>query len=85
MKKLFFILFVLVSCTQNLDYPDTFKDRVNYNVFGTTILDPYFYMEEFQSGEVVAWSNKQNELTEKYLESSDFVNIQNKLTQAFSS
>ena len=31
------------------------------------------------------WSNKQNELTEKYLESSDFVNIQNKLTQAFSS
>ena len=85
MKKLFFILFVLVSCTQNLDYPDTFKDRVNYNVFGTTILDPYFYMEEFQSDEVVSWSNKQNELTEKYLESSDFVNIQNKLTQAFSS
>ena len=42
-------------------------------------------MEEFQSDEVVAWSNKQNELTEKYLESSDFVNIQNKLTQAFSS
>lgn len=85
MKKLFLILFVLVSCTQNLDYPDTFKDRVNYNVFGTTILDPYFYMEEFQSDKVIAWSNKQNELTEKYLESSDFVEIQKNLTQAFSS
>ena len=85
MKKIFLTLIILISCNQITDYPFTPKEREYFNLFGTTVLDPYFYMENFQSEKVLKWSKEQNKFTENYLRDSKYTQIQEKLSEAFSS
>ena len=85
------ILFLLTSCSADLgspesfNYPESKRERTNYNLHGTTVMDPYFYMEDFESPYVVEWSNQQNAFVESYLEGSEISTIQNILSEAYSS
>ena len=54
------IVFLLTSCSADFDYPNPKKERSNYNLHGTTVIDPYKYMEDFESPYVVEWSDQQN-------------------------
>ena len=75
MKRYLALTIVLIGCSSEFDYPETEKKRGSYNVGGTTIYDPYIYMEDFQSEEVVNWSDSQNALTVDYLKNSNFEEI----------
>ena len=85
------ILFLLTSCSADLgspesfNYPESKRERTNYNLHGTTVMDPYFYMEDFESPYVVEWSNQQNAFVESYLEGSEISTIQDILSEAYSS
>ena len=79
------IVFLLTSCSADFDYPNPKKERSNYNLHGTTVIDPYKYMEDFESPYVVEWSDQQNALVESYLAESEIENIQKILSEAYSS
>ncbi|MFL2487432.1 MAG: hypothetical protein ACJ0G2_03910, partial [Gammaproteobacteria bacterium] len=85
------ILFLLTSCSadsgspESFNYPESKRERTNYNLHGTTVMDPYFYMEDFESPYVVEWSNQQNAFVESYLEGSEISTIQDILSEAYSS
>ncbi len=52
----------------DLKYPESRKDDVTDNYFGTDVADPYRWLEDDNSDETAEWVKKQNELTFKYLE-----------------
>lgn len=85
------IAFLLTSCSADLNSPESFnypeskRERTNYNLHGTTVMDPYFYMEDFESPYVVEWSNQQNALVKSYLEGSEIDTIESILNKAYSS
>ena len=79
------IVFLLTSCASDFDYPNAKKEESNYGLHGSTVIDPYKYMEDFESSYVVAWSDQQNSLVESYLADSEINNIQKILTKAYSS
>ena len=85
MIRFLILIFLISSCSSEFNYPESEKKRGSYNVAGTTIYDPYIYMEDFQSTEVVDWSNKQNEFTKNYLADSSIQEIQSILREAYSS
>ena len=70
------IVFLLTSCASDFDYPNAKKEQSNYSLHGSTVIDPYKYMEDFESSYVVAWSDQQNSLVESYLADSEINNIQ---------
>jgi prolyl oligopeptidase len=47
--------------------PETKKQPVKDNYFGTTIEDDYRWLEDLKSPEVKAWAEKQDQRTEKFL------------------
>lgn len=75
-------LFILSSCatqqvkrksqTSALNYPKTKKENVNYAHFGTTVQDPYRWLEDDLSTETKAWVKEQNQLTFNYLDKIPF-------------
>ena len=79
---------LLTSCSADLNSPESFnypeskRERTNYNLHGTTVMDPYFYMEDFESPYVVEWSNQQNALVKSYLEGSEIDTIESILNKA---
>ena len=85
MTRYIVLTILLIGCSSEFDYPETKKKRGSYNVGGTTIYDPYIYMEDFQSEEVVNWSDNQNALTIDYLQDSNFEEIKSVLKDAYSS
>ena len=85
MTRYIVLIILLIGCSSEFDYPETKKKRGSYNVGGTTIYDPYIYMEDFQSEEVVNWSDNQNALTIDYLQDSNFEEIKSVLKDAYSS
>ena len=85
MTRYIVLTILLIGCSSEFDYPETEKKRGSYNVGGTTIYDPYIYMEDFQSEEVVNWSDNQNALTIDYLQDSNFEEIKSVLKDAYSS
>ena len=85
MTRYLVLTILLIGCSSEFDYPETEKKRGSYNVGGTTIYDPYIYMEDFQSEEVVNWSDNQNALTIDYLQDSSFEEIKSVLKDAYSS
>ena len=85
MTRYLALTILLIGCSSEFDYPETEKKRGSYNVGGTTIYDPYIYMEDFQSEEVVNWSDNQNALTIDYLQDSSFEEIKSVLKDAYSS
>lgn len=75
MKNLFLIataIFVLMSCKgpekSQIQYPETKKGDVADNYFGTSVPDPYRWLEDDMSEETAAWVAAQNQVTFGYLE-----------------
>lgn len=74
------LLALLVGCNQTtttsqnsttnnekMNYPTTKKGDVVDNYFGTTVPDPYRWLEDDKSAETAQWVKKQNEFTFAYL------------------
>lgn len=55
------------SQTQKMQYPATTKGSVTDNYFGTTVADPYRWLEDDRSPETEAWVKAQNKVTFDYL------------------
>lgn len=49
-------------------YPDTRRGSVTDDYFGTTVADPYRWLEDDRSDETAAWVAAQNEVTRAYLD-----------------
>ena len=56
----------------NLIYPNTKEIPVASNYFGSTIADPYRWLEDDQSAETAQWVDAENEVTSKYLNQIPF-------------
>lgn len=84
MKSLFLLstsVLVLASCSnetsnkeivETLNYPETEKRNDSTVYFGTTVKDPYRWLEDDRSEETENWVKKQNEFTFDYLNKIDF-------------
>jgi prolyl oligopeptidase len=55
-----------------LTYPESRKDDVSDDYFGTVVADPYRWLEIDTSEEVGAWVTEQNKVTFDYLEQIDY-------------
>lgn len=79
------ILLMLTGCMENdnkemthtypaadLTYPETRKEAVTDDYFGTEVADPYRWLEADTATEVKAWVDEQNKVTFGYLESIPF-------------
>ena len=64
---LFILLFVTVTASAQFTYPPTKKVDVSDNYFGTTIADPYRWLEDDNSEETKNWVQQQNAVTSSYL------------------
>jgi prolyl oligopeptidase len=71
MKKLFSLLLLLfpVLLSAQLVYPETKKTDVKEDYHGTTVADPYRWLEDDNSEETKKWVQAQNEVTNAYLSS----------------
>lgn len=67
---------MLHSCTTKtpINYPETKKDTIVDNYFGTDVQDPYRWLEDDRSPETEAWVSAQNEVTYDYLATIPFRN-----------
>jgi prolyl oligopeptidase len=66
----------------DFDYPKPKRLEQQEEYFGTTVADPYRWMETNDTPELTAWINAENQLTEKYLNAIPFRNnIQKRLTE----
>ena len=54
--------------TGTLDYPETRQEDVTDTYFGTTVADPYRWLEDDRSPETEQWVKAQNTVTSSYLE-----------------
>ncbi|HRH60205.1 MAG TPA: prolyl oligopeptidase family serine peptidase, partial [Chitinophagaceae bacterium] len=88
MRKLFlssFAFVLIASCSSNnnsattnfksidVKYPATKKDTtVKDDYFGTTVYDPYRWLENDTSAETAAWVKAENEVTQNYLSQIPF-------------
>ncbi|MDR6968657.1 prolyl oligopeptidase [Flavobacterium arsenatis] len=74
MKKTIVTLVVSVSMTSfgQINYPKTEKKVVEDTYFGTTIRDPYRWLEDDKSAETASWVKAENEVTFNYLEKIPF-------------
>src|SRR5882672_2269579 len=75
MKKLFYLTIAFTlslpafsqTGTSKLQYPQTKKGNVADNYFGTTVADPYRWLEDDNSDETKAWVQSENKVTFDYL------------------
>lgn len=96
MKNIFLttsVLFLLIACKQNNTETDFKKIEVKYPIakkdstikdiyFGTTVADPYRWMENDTSAETIAWVKEENKVTDAYLSSIPFLSsIQSRLKE----
>ena len=72
-KLLLFILFsVPVLLAAQLQYPETKKSDVKDDYHGTSVDDPYRWLEDDNSEETKAWVTAQNKVTQEYLSTIPF-------------
>ena len=69
---LFILLFVTGTASAQLTYPPTKKVDVSDNYFGTTIADPYRWLEDDNSEETKSWVQQQNTVSGSYLAAIPF-------------
>ena len=96
MKNIFLTtsaLLLLVACNQNSAETDFKKIEVKYPIaqkdstvkdiyFGTTVADPYRWMENDTSAQTITWVKAENEVTDAYLASIPFLqSIQSRLKE----
>lgn len=85
---------LVVACTdsqsmkdskeEKIEYPETRKTDVTDDYFGTTVADPYRWLEDDRAEETENWVKAQNETTQKYLERIPYRDqIEQRLTQLF--
>ncbi len=86
-------LFLFVACKQNnaetdfkkieVKYPFAKKDSSVKDIyFGTTVADPYRWLENDTSAETIAWVKEENKVTDAYLSSIPFLSsIQSRLKE----
>lgn len=69
MKKIlaFFFFFLPLLSLAQLQYPETKKADVTDNYHGTSVADPYRWLEDDNSEETKAWVQQQNKVTNDYL------------------
>lgn len=69
MKKVLLTLVVTSTMTSfgQINYPKTEKKQVKDTYFGTTIEDPYRWLEDDKSAETAEWVKAENEATFNYL------------------
>jgi len=58
----------IMSLAQNFDYPQTRKVEHTDTYHGTTVADPYRWLEDDRSAETAEWVKQQNALTFSYLD-----------------
>lgn len=63
---MYFVGYTVVF-SQVIKYPETRKVQQTDDYFGTTVEDPYRWLEDDMSAETALWVDMQNETTEKYL------------------
>ncbi len=67
---------IITSCTglmnKKIEYPVTKKGDVTDTYFGSTVNDPYRWLEDDRSEETAVWVKEQNKVTFGYLESIPF-------------
>ncbi|MDR0337585.1 MAG: prolyl oligopeptidase family serine peptidase [Planctomycetaceae bacterium] len=75
-------IFVSNLLANDFGYPKPKRLEQQEEYFGTTVADPYRWMETNDTPELTAWINAENQLTEKYLNAIPFRNdIQKRLTE----
>ena len=57
-----------------MTYPNTEKGNIQDNYFGTTVADPYRWLEDDRAEDTKAWVSAQNEVTQQYLQQIPFRN-----------
>jgi prolyl oligopeptidase len=74
MKKIILftlVMVILISCSEpmrkKIEYPVTRKGDITDNYFGTSVPDPYRWLEDDKSAETDAWIKEQNKVTFGYL------------------
>ncbi len=71
-----------VTPIKHLPYPETKRGDVVDNYFGTTVTDPYRWLEDDNSEETAMWVKAENEVTNDYLSKIPFRNsIRERLTE----
>lgn len=92
-KPLILSLFVmaLFSCKQTknaaqkitlMNYPETRKDTTTDNYFGTSVADPYRWLEDDNAPETKKWVEAENKVTQNYLSQIPFrADIKRRLTE----
>lgn len=69
---------------QKITYPETKKVDVSDDYFGTTVADPYRWLEDDTASDTEAWVKAQNKVTQAYLEKIPFrKDIAERLTDLF--
>src|SRR5271170_5385243 len=53
--------------TSTLNYPLARRVKQTDDYFGTTVSDPYRWMEDVDSAELMTWVDAENELTQSYV------------------
>ena len=96
MKNIFLkttVLLFIAACNQtddetnfkkiNVKYPIAYKDTSIKDIyFGTTVADPYRWMENDTAANTIAWVKAENEVTDAYLASIPFLpSIQSRLKE----
>ena len=76
MKKVLpLLLLVIFACERapkKIIYPETRKDNVEEDYFGTKVKDPYRWLENDHSEETKKWVDKQIAVTQSYLNKIPF-------------
>lgn len=65
------LMSIVIACKgpeNKIQYPETKKAGVTEDYFGTSVTDPYRWLEDDMSEETAAWVKAQNEVTFGYLE-----------------
>ncbi len=71
----FAILTPILAKGQSLRYPNTYRDTVVDDYFGTRVPAPYRWMEKQNSPRVEKWVDEENKITFKYLDKIPFRNL----------